>query len=324
MLNKITFIILTKDRIIFLKNFFKKNKFLLNSQNIFLIIDGSNFSDHKKIRNHFKKYKRIKVIKQSSVGFMNACFESIQYIKTNYFSYLYDDDFFSKHIIDIHKNATRGNFSLGTGIVSSNQNISFEKSSFLKFSTEETIGAYYGNKIKNIKFLPVSPICSIFKKSILKNWKRSLTRFCYTNKLRKYFMLERNIGPDLLLYLQSINNVKMVYVYQKPIAVFYSHLSSMSIIFGKNELMIGYWLSKILFLTNNRLDNKTNNQMFSFLLIVGIYLLIKNFFLFIFFQKSYVKFIFNETKKINSIKKRKIIISYIIKIIFNKFYNLFV
>ena len=58
--------------------------------------------------------------------------------------------------------------------------------------------------------MPVSPICIIFKSKFLYEWKKYILNFCKNSKFRKYFLLKKNIGPDLIIYLLQILNHKKI------------------------------------------------------------------------------------------------------------------
>jgi hypothetical protein len=322
--NLITFIIPTKDRINYIEEFFLRNKFLNKIYCKFLIIDGSNKKNFLFLKKIVAKNNRVRLIKQKKKGFMNACFESIKYIDTNYFTFLYDDDILSDQIIHVYKKCFDKNFAIGLGQVSNKKNIVFKKSFFRRVSKDSVIDAYYGNKFSNVKFLPVSPICSIFERNILEKWKSYIISFCKNNKYRKYFLLKKNIGPDLLLYLMQIRNKNLIYIYQKPVAVFYSHKDSMSVIFGRNELLIGYWLVKKLFFQKNNLSYEINKKMYNFTILMGFFLIVYNFLLFLIMKKSYVRFIVTEVIDLKKNTIMEMSIKYSIKIIFNKLCNLFV
>ena len=60
---------------------------------------------------------------------------------------------------------------------------------------------------------------------------------------------------------------------------FSSHQDSISVIYGKNNLRIGYWLARISFLENEKIYNqKMLNRIYTYLLFIGICLLVINIF----------------------------------------------
>ena len=58
---------------------------------------------------------------------------------------------------------------------------------------------------------------------------------------------------------------------------FSSHENSISVIYGKNNLRIGYWLARISFLENEKVSNqKILNRIYTYLFFIGTCLLIIN------------------------------------------------
>ena len=103
-MKKITFIVPTKNRTIQLEKFIKYHKKIFkNLKYKFLIVDGSNTINHIKVKKFCKKNK-ISLLKQKKSGFMNSCFESINKVKTEYCTFLYDDDQLSPEIYKVFKN----------------------------------------------------------------------------------------------------------------------------------------------------------------------------------------------------------------------------
>ena len=128
----------------------------------------------------------------------------------------------------------------------------------------------------------------------------------------------------MLATLMQISKKSSIYVYQKPVVIFYSHKDSMSVIFGRNELHIGYWLAKKLFFQKNNLNFNTNEKMFNFIFLTGVLILINNFILLLILKKNYTRYILSEILDLKRNTTMEISIKYLINIIFNKFCNLFV
>src|SRR5205085_6355532 len=107
--------------------------------------------------------------------------------------------------------------------------------------------AYYGRtQDLDFKGLPASPICCVTTIEVLKEWTAQVARFCSRNSIRQHFMLNRNIGPDLMIYLLSLlRHTSDVQMAVAVVAQFSAHPTSMSIRFGSGDLQIGYWLAKI-------------------------------------------------------------------------------
>ena len=81
---------------------------------------------------------------------------------------------------------------------------------------------------------------------MLVQWVRELQEFTQGQPLRHHFMLERNAGPDLMIYLLSIlNHTGAVPVLDEPVAQFSTHETSMTVNFEETDLVIGYWLAQV-------------------------------------------------------------------------------
>lgn len=320
-MNTITFVLPTKNRPDKLFNFLNYHeKILRKIKYKIIIMDGSDSKIHKKIKKFIKNKKKIILFKQKKPGFMNACFESIKKIKTNYCTFLYDDDYLSPEIIKVYSNTLSGKFSMGFGQVEDYLNLNdFLKIKYAKYKRDELILGYYGKKIKKIKYFPVSPICMIFKSSILNRWKNMIISFCNHSNLRYEYFLKKNIGPDLLLYLLNITNEKQIYMFSPSVAKFSSHKSSMSFLLGINNLQVGYWLSKKMVLEFNLIKAEDIKKwLYNFLLLSGLYILLKNgLYLLINKKNIYTKFkkeILNLSQKNHHLLSIRIIFI----IIFNK------
>lgn len=209
MKKKITFIILTKNRKYLFLNFFDRFYKIFKNRLFykFLIIDGSKYEDTIYISKKLSKYNNIRYVKQTSKGFMNGCFEAINYVNTKYCTFIYDDDIFGQNIVQIYESIfTSKNFNMGYGLVAQ-KNFKYQPFKDLsksEFSKEEILLGYYGINTFNIKTLPVSPLCTIFYKNFLFLWKKEIIKFCLNNYFRTFFLLKQNIGPDLMVYLLNI------------------------------------------------------------------------------------------------------------------------
>ena len=324
---KITIIIPTKNRSKYL------NKFLIKCEKIFkpfdhyyLIIDASDDVSFKKNRIFLSKYKKLKIIKQSSKGIQRGCCEALKYVKTKDVVILYDDDELSRQIRKIY-NFNIDNldkFSFGHGIVLDiNKKISFKELESFKIEKNHLLKSYFGSNInkyfnkkninKNIQ-LPVSPICGSFKLSILNYWKTMIFRFAKKSSFRNFMLLEKEVGPDLLIYLFSIKKLKIFNFNTPHVAKFSSHKNSISIIYGANFLRIGYWLARVCFFeTYEKNKGEVRNYMYTYLIITGIYLLLYNFLKFYYFKN-----IFYEILTLLFSKNKRFVFGYMYKIIKNK------
>lgn len=254
--NSFTFILITKNRFDIIQNI----KSFLNLRKYIdvkiIIVDGNKsnrLADN--ITNVFKKEKNITIIKQRKGKFVRACLIGLDNLNTEFFTFAYDDDFLSpdfyKLINYAHKFKTT---VIGNGIVKTknSQIFNFEKLSEPKKIPSDKLLKMYFNSIKiKGKYLPASPACSVFKKGIIEDWKYELKKIL-KERIKYYYILNKNIGQDLLLYLISCNRNKYIYYFKEYTAQFTSHDNSMSVQFGSENLAVGYWLTKMHYLKKTR------------------------------------------------------------------------
>jgi len=289
---KITFILPTFNR----KNFVARavescleiNKNSKNIKATVLVLDG--YSDDGAWEMLQKKYNdnRNVILKQidKKLGFQETAFFGVNQVKTDYCTFMYNDDIISKYfflVADKLKNNDQ-NFIMGYG---KNANINsvykFRKPIFKKIHTQKIILNYFGS-FKSLKYtsLPVSPVPSISKTIILKKWIKEIRVFVKKSNFRKDMMIKQNIGPDLIIYLYNLMlmNKKIVFC-NSTIAQLSHHKESMSVIYGKQPLATGYWLSRIWYFEKylnkkKNIDLLFSSKLSSYIIVSGFYIFIIN------------------------------------------------
>jgi len=304
-------------------------KILFNSKKVFrnlkfeiLVIDASN--DKNAILNQkiASKYKNVRYFKQKSTRITRGCFEVLKYLKYEVVTFLYDDDIMGPYVFKIYKNFIERNiFSMGTGIVLEQENKVFRFKKIKKIEIDKNIllSNYFGlplskhdKRFLNVLSSPVSPICTCFKKEFIFDWKKKINKFVKNSSFRTHYLLELDIGPDLITYLTNINKVEnKIHYYLPPSVRFSSHQNSISIIYGKNNLRIGYWLARISFLENEKInDKKMVNRIYTYLIFIGMCLIVINIF------NNFNRYnIFLELLKLRKNKNYVFSFSYLFKII---------
>jgi hypothetical protein len=252
-----------------------------------IVLDGNKSTLLKK---NFKVLKRsisTKIIKQKRNGFMNACLQAANYVKDGYFTFMYDDDILSPHFGRLVKYAcTKKKQVYGYGkIYPKNKIFQFKIPKINKICNYKTnfLNEYFAFGSK--KVLPNSPITSVFNAKIIEKWK-SILQEKIKDKMTYYFLMKKNIGPDLLIYLLALeedNNIGNTFISKNYVAKFSSHFKSMSIRHGSVNLKLGYWLAKNLFL-----NNKKNSINFPFKIYFNH--MVKGFFIFVIYSLSANKF----------------------------------
>ena len=106
---------LDKKSFNFIKKF--KNNFKNLDINLIIIV--------KKIKIKIKNYnqKKTKVLIQRKNGFMNACFEAIKYVKSEHFTFIYDDDVFSNNMEKLYEKINRYSFAMSYGKITNSKDI---------------------------------------------------------------------------------------------------------------------------------------------------------------------------------------------------------
>jgi glycosyltransferase involved in cell wall biosynthesis len=219
-----------------------------------LIIDG--MSDDGTVELVKAKYLndiRVNIIQQDRIGFQRTAYNSALLVDTEYAMFMYDDDVLSPYFYQMFEKMMELErpFVMGYGEMNNIDAIyNFDSliGKFREYPKYHFILAYYGYPISG-QFsdisMPVSPICCIVKTNYLKKWVHFSQDYANKSAIRHYFMLDQNIGPDLIIYLSSIlEGPQTVLVADGIVAQFSVHPDSMSIGYGWEHLEAGYWLGK--------------------------------------------------------------------------------
>ena len=247
-----------------------------------IIIDGNkddllnNNIEHSSFENF-----DIRIYKQKKGKFMRACFESIKYVDTKFFSFIYDDDVLSDHYYKIiNKSILNNVISIGKGVIQDiNKNINFKEPVIKTEASKNNLDNYYSFSLLGKKNLPNSPICSVFKSTILGEWKNFLYKNCLKNKNYFDILIKKNIGPDLLIYLMSLHKEKEIITTDTIMAKFSHHENSMSVKYGSESLIFGYLITKVLFFKSifKQLDFIQIVKLKIYLIMQLLYIIMRNF-----------------------------------------------
>lgn len=215
-----------------------------------IIVDGNSDNRVKDYLNRNFPNVKLKLIKQNKGRFVRACLIGIQNLDTNFFTFMHDDDYISPFFIEMINFAIENNTSvIGNGIVLPKESSNFKfknLNNFEKIKSNILINKYYCSKKINQIYLPANPACSIFKIEILNIWKLTIKEIV-RNKFLASYLVYKNIGQDLLLYLIALSIQKKIYYSKEYSCQFSSHPESMSVNFGTHNLGVGYWLAKNFF-----------------------------------------------------------------------------
>lgn len=252
-----------------------------------LVIDGqSDDGAWELMLDKFKNHKNVKLLQvDKNLGFQESAFFGLKYVKSEYCTYMYNDDIVSNFYSTFASNLIKSSqtFIMGYG---KNNDVSkiykFFDPSFVKIKTNNLILNYFGF-FNYLKFtsLPVSPVPSVSKTSNLKKWEVEVRNFVKNSKFKEELMLKKNIGPDLILYLYNLMIQKEEIVFcNTSIAQLSYHKSSMSIIYGKAPLSTGYWLARIWYfeslLKSNKINKNYISKLSAYLIVSGLFIFILN------------------------------------------------
>ena len=278
-LTKFTILFITKNRTDILKSLNSCLDIKRYYSNLkIIILDGNkdNLLD-KKIK-ILKKKVDLKIIKQKKPGFMNACFEAIQYLDAGYFTFMYDDDILSPYYGKLVKySCIKKRQIYGYGKIHPKYKSFIFEQPRIKIIPKKEIDylkEYF--RFRSVKVLPNSPITSIFSVKIIKKWKYIL-KSKIRNEISICLLMEKNIGPDLLLYLFSLemdNKNSNTVVTNSIMAKFSSHKQSMSIRYGSVNLRFGYWVAKKIFVDFIKNTNLIGKKLLLMHLIKGFFVLL--------------------------------------------------
>jgi hypothetical protein len=196
---------------------------------------------------------------------------------------MYDDDVISPYFHQMFDEmiATNKDFVMGYGrSYSVDQVYSFKPIQSFNLSEKYDVALAYFGYYQQIRYfgLPVSPICCIVTTDHLKNWVQFSQAYAKDVSIRQYYMIDQNIGPDIILYLSSVlKEADTVLIAHSIVGQFSEHTDSMSIGYGVLHLQVGYWLGRLwAFEEICRQGNKTvAAKCAAFLVVWGSYILLK-------------------------------------------------
>lgn len=251
-----------------------------------IIIDGqSDDGSFEELQATYQGNPRVSLLQNKRTdGFMQTCYLGVSLVRTRYVTFMYDDDILSPYFYLMFEKMLQAKREF---IASYGQTYPVDKVYDFKPSSrvdfyppEKVIMDYSGSNELVQGRLPVSPICCIVSKNLLNEWVPFVQHFGGQTKLRRYFMLHKNIGPDLLIYLLALLQEKEpVPVVLGKIAQFSSHANSMTIKATSFDIEVGYWLARIAAfnkLCKERPQLSCLSQYSAYLILFGFYLVAIN------------------------------------------------
>jgi glycosyltransferase involved in cell wall biosynthesis len=216
-----------------------------------LIIDGkSDDGTYELLLERYAGNEQVKIIQYDRVGFQRTAYYGALQVNTKYATFMYDDDILSP---DFHKLfeamlTHKKDFVMGYASIHNVDEIyPFKPVEEFELCTKYDLALeYFGYDRNAHRFvLPVSPICCIVTTEHLKKWVQFTQDYAKGAAIRQYYMIERNIGPDIILYLSAIlREEKTALVTSTVVGQLSAHPDSMSVGYGDRHLITGYWFGK--------------------------------------------------------------------------------
>jgi len=255
-----------------------------------IVIDGfSSDGAWETLVSQFSNNINVKLIQvEKEKGFQETAFLGIDLVETEYVTFMYNDDILSDFYFELAEKMLFENqdFIMGYGSnLHANERYNFKKPNFVNINPKRIVLNYFGY-FKNLEYssLPVSPIASISKTSVLREWILEVRTFVKESKFRNDLFIKQNIGPDLVLYLFNLYRLgNSTFLCNSTISQLSFHEESMSILYGKTPLSSGYWLSRIWYFNKVLNDNKEVNKRFlgrlsSYIFVSGLMVVFLNLF----------------------------------------------
>ena len=128
------------------------------------------------------------------LGFQETAFLALRDVNTEYCTYMYNDDLISNFYYEIANKMREcnQNFIMGYGVNLNVDNIyQFLKPNFKLVNTNNIILNYFGfYKSLEYNSLPVSPVPSLSKTKLLREWELEVREFVKSSKFRNELMLK--------------------------------------------------------------------------------------------------------------------------------------
>jgi hypothetical protein len=187
----------------------------------------------------------------TGTGYQRSAFEGAAQVASDWATFMYDDDVLSPEfgrLIEAMLDADC-RFAMGYGAhypVAGRYDFKALGESTQVLDGASLTRAYFGftDAVASSQ-LPVNPICAVLPGPLLREWVGICWRFVAGSRFRQYFVIERNIGCDLLTYLVGIRRAGKALLADRVLAQFSEHPRSMSLEYGWPHLQIGYWLARI-------------------------------------------------------------------------------
>ncbi len=177
--------------------------------------------------------------------------QGVPLVKTELATFMFDDDVLSPFFKDMaaYVSQTRGDFIMGSGAVCDvNALYDFRPiEGFNSYARSDLLLGYFGfGDHVRLPSLPLSPICCVVTSELLREWADQVRKFAGRSAFRRYFMLKRCIGPDLMIYMAALlKSQGPAFVTPSVVTQFSVHSGSITIGAKAFDLAAGYWLARV-------------------------------------------------------------------------------
>ena len=258
-----------------------------NIETTVLVLDGYSTDQSWKILNTKYSDCHNVILKQVSkdLGFQETAFLGVSMVKTEYVTFMYNDDILSDYYFDFVEKMAKSNQNFIVGYGSNfdvNFKYDFKPPEYINVHSDKVILNYFGHyNFLEYSYLPVSPINTISTTALMKDWVKEVREFCDVSSFRKYLMIKQNVGPDLILFLFNLYKLKKEFLMcNSTISQLSFHDDSMSIGYGEIPLKNGYWLSRIWLFekecTNEYNSKKYLSKLSGYIVLSGLYVALIN------------------------------------------------
>jgi hypothetical protein len=217
-----------------------------------MVIDASSTSDCiDMLRERYRQQPAVEVLAQppDAKGFMGACFFAVGRLETRFATFMYDDDVLSPYIASMYQRmVTEGcPFAMGFGQTNrADRVLPFRPiTNWAHPGWWNLLLGWFGNTRWHDRAMPVSPVSCLVTSDLLRRWMVQVRDFAAMNGFRDYYVMRRNIGGDLMIYLLATIDAKQGPLLAEEIVAQWSeHPDSMTVLAEHLDLFAGYWLAR--------------------------------------------------------------------------------
>ncbi len=217
-----------------------------------MVIDASSDSTCvNMLRERYAGQQAVEILVQppEAVGFMGACFFAVERLESRYATFMYDDDVLSPYISEMYQRMVNKScpFAMGFGQTNNaDQVLEFRPvTNWGRPRPWDLLLAWFGNTRWQYRAMPVSPVCCLATSDVLKRWMVEVRQFAAANDFRQHYIMRRNIGGDLMIYLHCIIDAQQeILLANQVVAQWSEHPNSMTVLAEDLDLFAGYWLAR--------------------------------------------------------------------------------